>query len=235
MAVLPKAEQHGDVVTVRNIRDFNYMTENDYVVNYYDRSYDIRQLKTVDFIIVPFTEWRGAAHTFLSFGFEGDDYLSVSVEIRRQKGDDFDFWKALLSQYEITYVVGDERDLINLRANYRNTDVYVYRIKNTPAQTRALFRDVMARVNQLNDKPELYNLVTNNCTTNLIRHVNNVSPKAIPYNYQVLFTGYSDELAYQLKLIDTSKSFEQTKEDAHINRLAEIYKDDPEFSKKIRR
>ncbi len=171
----------------------------------------------------------------MCLGCEGDDYLSVSLEIRRQKGEDFGFWKALFSQYEITYVVGDERDLINLRVNHRNVDVYVYRMKSTPAQTRALFRDVMARVNHLSDHPELYNLLTNNCTPNVVHHVNNVSHNAIPYNYEVLFPGYSDRLAYKLKLIDTSKSFDQTKEEAHVNRLAQQYRDDPDFSKKIRR
>ncbi|NUQ60890.1 MAG: DUF4105 domain-containing protein [Pirellulales bacterium] len=233
-AVLAYANFHGDRVKVRNIRNCTYLTENEYVVDFYNRSYNLGDLKSVDFITVPFRGMPVMAHTMLSFGFEGDDYLAVSVEIRKEKGESYAFLNGVMRQYEIMYVVGDERDLIKLRTNYRKDDVYIYRTRATPEQARAMFVDVFRRVNQLKDTPEFYNTFTNNCTTNIVQHVNNLSPALVPYDYRVMLPGLTAELAYELGLLDTSVPFEELKRRSCVSDLALQFADSPDFSAKIR-
>lgn len=234
-AVTARAEFKGDEVTIRNIRDFRYETADTYTVNYYDQTLAMEDLATVDFIVVPFPEAPNMAHTMLSFGFDGNQYIAVSVEARREKGETYDPVKGILGQYELMYVVGSERDLIGLRANHWQNDVYVYHAKATQAQARTLFRDVFHRVNQLAEQPELYNTLTNNCTTNLAAHVNRLAPQRVPLDYRVWINGYSDRLAYDLGLIEAGTTFDETRQRARVNYQAYLHRDSPDFSAAIRR
>ena len=233
-AILPRADIEGNQVKVHNIRNCSYHATDVYEVRHYDKTYDLDKLRSVDFIVVPFSGMPTLAHTFLSFGFEGDEYLAISVEIRKEQGEGYSALGGLLNEYEIMYVVGDERDLIGLRSNYRLDDVYIYRARASREQVRAVFLDMLERTNQLAEKPEYYHLLTNNCTTNVARHVNRISPDRVPLNYRVLLPGYSDRLAYDLGLLATDDTFERTKLEARANRLAYIYRDSPEFSARIR-
>lgn len=234
-AVLPTAEFDGERVTLRNIRHCHYRTDEDYDVRHEDRVFRLDELNSVDFIVVPFPGVPNLAHTMLSFGFADRDYVCVSVEVRKEKGEVYDAVKGLFRQFEIMYVVGDERDLIGLRANHRLNDVYVYRTRATPQQAQALFLDVMQRVNALAVRPEFYNTLTNNCTTNIRRHINRLAPERVPYDLRVLLPGHSDLLAYELGLIDTAESFPRTKMAARVNYDAYLHRDAPDFSVKIRR
>ena len=201
-ALLSRADINGQLVTLRNIRNCQYRTADDYTVRYYDRTFDLG-IRSVDFLVVPFPSSPSVAHTMLSFGFEGDEYLAVSAEVRKEKGEKFDGIKALFQKYELMYVVGDERDLIALRTNLQQQDVYMYRLRLDRFQTRELFIDVTERVNKLAAEPEFYNTLTNNCTTNVARHINAVSPvKVSPSDYRLVMPGYSDRLVYDLGLVD---------------------------------
>jgi hypothetical protein len=235
MEVMPKADIQGDMVSISNIRSCQYRTYDDFDVNYHDKTYDLGKLTTVDLIVVPFNDMPGIAHTMLSFGFEGKDYLAVSVEIRREKGEKYNVIKGFLRQYELMYVLADEHDVVTKNANKSPSEVYLYHSTATPEQARELFVDVMKRVDKLIDQPEFYNTLTNNCTTNIRNHINHLRPDRVPYDYRVLLPGYSDHLAYDLGLIEHNGTFEQTKEDARINYQAYLYRDEPEFSQKIRR
>jgi hypothetical protein len=231
---LAYAEIREPLVTVRNVRNCDYRTETDFTIQYYDKTVDLRELDSVYFIVVPFPDTPSLAHTMLSFGFAGRDYLGVSVEVRRKKGESYNPVRAMFNQYEIMYVVADERDLIGLRSNHRLNDVYMYRAKATPEQARFLFLDVAQRVNKLATQPEFYNTITNNCTTNIVRHVNHLVPHKVPFDYQVLLPGYSDRLAYDLGLLDTPLSYEEAREQARVTQLAYLYRDSPSFSQQIR-
>jgi Domain of unknown function (DUF4105) len=232
--VLAHADFRGNQVHVHNVRNCEFYSYRDCLVDYYDKTYDLKKLQTVDFIMVPFNENRAIAHTLLSFGFEGGDYVGVSVEVRLEKGESYDPAIGLLSQFELIYVVADERDLIRVRTEYRNVDVLVYRTTATPEMARKLFVDVMKRVNQLYDQPEFYDTFSNNCTTNIVRHINTFAPKSVPTDYRVLLPGYADSLAYELGLIDNSVPFAEARRRARINDRALRYKDDPHFSQRIR-
>lgn len=233
-AILPYAEIKGGQAKVHNVRNCSYHSTDTYEVRHYDRTYDLNKLRSIDFIVVPFSGMPTLAHTFVSFGFAGDEYLAISIEIRREQGEAYSALKGLLNQYEIMYVVGDERDLIGLRSNYRLDDVYIYRARASREEVRAMFLDMMERANQLSENPEYYNLVTNNCTTNVARHINRISADRVPLDYRVLLPGYSDRLAFDLGLLASDESFDRTKQAARANSLAYVYRDSPEFSARIR-
>jgi hypothetical protein len=232
--VLPSADFHGDKITVHNVRNAQFFSYRDCLVDYYDKTYDLSQIRTVDFVMIPFADNRAIAHTLLSFGFDGGDYVGVSVEVRLEKGESYSAAVGLLGQFELMYVVADERDLLPVRPEYRGVDVLLYRTTATPEQARALFVDVMKRVNQLRDQPEFYDTLRNNCTTNIVRHINALAPDRVPYDYRVLLPGYSDSLAYELGLIDNSVPFPEARRRARITDQILQYKDDLHFSQRIR-
>lgn len=232
--VLASAEMKGDQVTVHNVRDAEFFTYRDCLVDYYDKTFAIGDVQNVDFVVIPFNEQRALAHTLLSFGFADGERLGVSVEVRLERGEEYHPATGLLGQFELIYVVASEKDLIRVRTEHRKCDVYAYRGQATPQQCQTLLIDVLRRVNQLHDKPELYDSISNNCTTNIVQHINRLVPGKIPQDYRVLLPGFSDQLAYDLRLIDTSLPFEEVKRRARVNDLALKYRDDPNFSARIR-
>lgn len=238
-ALVSYADFDGDEVTVHNIRNCRYLDDDLFVVNYYDKRLDLNRIETVDFIVCPFVDAPDLAHTMLSFGIANDegerDQIAVSVEIRKERGESYAAWKGSARQYEIMYVLADERDVIGVRTNHRGEEVYLYRANATPRQARDLFTDVLRRANQLAQEPEFYDTVTNNCTTNIVQHINRLRPGRIAPDYRVLLPGHSDRLAYDLGLIETHGSFEETKHQAHINVAAKRAIDRPDFSQAIRR
>jgi hypothetical protein len=133
------------------------------------------------------------------------------------------------------YIVGDERDMILLRTKVRQVDVHLYRGRAEPQQVQDLLVDMLARVNKLQREPEYYDTLTNNCTTNLVQHVNKLRPGRIPHDWRVLLPGHSDRLAYELGLLQIQGPFEAARSAAKINDLAIAFANDPEFSKRIRR
>lgn len=231
--VLPYAIFEGDQVTIKNIRNFSYTSRNEYTPSYYDKTFDLKTIKSVDYIVEPLAS-VAVAHTFLSFGFENGEYVTVSIEIRKEKGEEFSPFKALFNKYEIMYVIVDEKDTIKLRAIYRDNPVYLYPVNVSSEKIRPLFIDVLNRANKLNEKPEFYNTLTNTCMTNIVDHINNVSPERISFDWRILFPLDSDEFAYELGLIGDSSPFEQLRSRYLINDFVEEYANDPNFSVKIR-
>ncbi len=231
-AVLPLAEIGSPFVTIRHIRNFSYRSADDFTPAYYDRTFDLRKLDSVWFIVEPFGQ-PGAAHTFVSFGF-GDEYVAISIEIRKEKGESFSALKGLVRHYEVMYVVGDERDLILLRTNHRKDPVYLYRVDATAEKIREMFLSMLGRANALRERPEFYNTLTNTCTTNLVRHVNTIANDRVPFRPAVFLPSGSDRLAYDIGLIPHTFSFEETRKRALINEKAEKYADAADFSRRIR-
>ena len=158
----------------------------------------------------------------------------MSVEVRKELGEKYSPILGLARQYELTYVLSDERDVIRLRTEHHGANVYVYPTVANSFQAQALFADVIERMNRLADHPEFYNSITNNCTTNLAGHVNEVSPGKINYGWKVLLPGLSAEYAYELGLLDNRIPFEDLTAISLINPLAEEHFDDPDFSQRIR-
>jgi hypothetical protein len=223
-----------DSVDIANVRNANYRSTTDYDVRWENRRYDLRKLESVWFVVEPFSDWRGPAHTFLSFGFSNGEYIAISVEIRKEKGESFSPVGGLLRQYELIYVIGDEHDLIGLRANYRHDDVYLYKMRATSEQVRELFLSMLERANQVAANPEFYNTLSNTCTTNIVEHINSLVPGRIPISYKTLLPAYSDELAFDLGLIDTALSRDTFRAAHKINKMAKRHANDTDFSTAIR-
>ncbi len=231
---LATARVAGDSVFVHNVRNVHYRTTHDYDVHYEDRDYDLRRLESVWFVVEPFSGFKGPAHTFVTFGFDDGQYVGISVEIRKEVGESFSPWRGLARGYELTYVVGDERDLIGLRANFRHDSVYLYRTTATPEKARQLFVSMLERANKLAAEPEFYNTLTSTCTTNIVRHVNEISPKRVPFSVKTLLPAYADQLAYSVGLLDTTVAFDTLRARARINARAAAYADSAGFSRLIR-
>jgi hypothetical protein len=235
LMILPYVEFEGEAITIRNVRNCRYRSESDYDVRHYDMKFRLSDVRTIDFIIVPFKESSLLAHTMLSFGLADGRHFVVSVEARLEEDQDYSAVAGTSRRFPLTYIVADERDVILLRTLVRDVEVYLYPGRADPGQIQDLLVDMLARINKLHSQPEYYDTLTNNCTTNLVDHVNKLRPGRIPRDWRVLFPGHSDRLAYELGLLETQGSFEYARSISQINQLAGAYADDPEFSKRIRR
>lgn len=231
---LPQAEISDGVVHLRNIRNCQYVTQEDFVVNHYDRSFRLDSIESVDFVVCPFNRTPLLAHTMLSFGLIDGSRVGVSIETRKEKDESFSPLLGTARQYELMYVVADEKDLIRLRTEHRDSEVYIYPTVANAKQSQDLFVDVMNRANQLAIKPEFYNSLVNNCTTNLAGHVNGVAGDKIFYNWRVLLPGFSAQYAYDLGLLPNDIPYEDLTAIAYANDRANQHSDHPEFSKVIR-
>jgi hypothetical protein len=235
VAVLPYSETTGSQITVHNIRNCDYRSETDYDVHYYDKTYDLDKLRSVDLYLV---NWGAPsiAHTMVSFGFEDGSFLCISIETRKEKGESYSALKGFFRQFELIYVVADERDLVRLRTNYRKgEEVFLYRINASPAGARALFLSYLKRVNQLHSYPEWYNALTSNCTTNIRVQADQAGGRRTPWDLRILLNGKIDELLYERSRISTRLPFAELKQRCHINERARRADKDPAFSELIRR
>lgn len=234
-AELPRVEFAGRTVTVQGYRNFEYRSANEYVPRYETRTFDLDALESVWYVLVPFsTDWRGPAHSFLTFGFADSTFVSVSVEARRQVGKPYSMLGGMLRRFQVIYVVGEEKDLLGVRAVHREDDVYLYPIRATPEGVRALFVEMLERANALRERPEFYNTLFNNCTTNILAHVNRVSPRQIRYGPGILLPGYSDRVAHENGLIDTELTLEEARTRFRVGERARAHWVDPAFSTRIR-
>ncbi len=234
LAVLPVADINGDRIKLYHIRDCTYRTEDDYDVRHFDREFKITDVRTVDFIVVPFQNTPALAHTMLSFGLANGEHFVVSVEGRMEQGETYSTLGGAMNGYELMVVIGTEHDLILLRTEVRKVDVYLYPTRVSPEQAQRLFLAMLQRANELAAKPEFYDLLTNNCTTNIVDHVNGLKPGYIPNDIRVVLPGHSDRLAYDLGLLAMDGPFEQIRAACHINLASHLHAGSPDFSAQIR-
>ena len=235
LAKLAHATIDGDRVTVHNIRNVDYRSEFDYTLAWYDKSFDLRKLEGVDLVAV---YWMGPAiaHIFVSFAFAGGDHLAISIEARKEKGEGYSILKGFFRQYELYYVVADERDVIRLRTNYRQDppeDVYVYQIRGSIDNGRRLFTAYINKINDLNRSPEFYNTLTTNCTTNIWVH-SKVNPEHPPFSWKILASGYVPQYLYETGKLDTRLPFAELQRSAYVNLQAKRADGAPDFSQRIR-
>ena len=234
VAVLPYATVDGERITLHNIRNFAYRTATDFTPRYYDKTFDLQQLEGVDLIS---SYWAGEAiaHLFVSFGFGSRDYVAISIETRPEKGEPYASLKGFFKQYELIYVVADERDVIRLRTTYRQPpeDVYLYRTRIPPANARRLFLDYVRTMNALVEQPEFYNTLTTNCTTSILLHTRSYGG-TVRHNWKLLLSGYAPEYAYEMGGLDTSLAFADLRQRSHINARAQAASAAPDFSQRLR-
>jgi hypothetical protein len=233
VAQLSWAEVHGDRLRVHNVRNFDYRSGMEYTPLYEDRDYDLSKLRGLD-LFMSYWGSPAIAHTIVSWDFGDALRLAISIETRKRKGQEYSAIQGFFRQYEIIYVAADERDVVRLRTNYRNEQVYLYRIKASRDQARAVLLDYVASMNALIEKPEFYNALLDNCTTSIYRHVKHADRDAPNADWRLLVNGYGDEMLYEQGLLDTRLPFAELRARSRINTQAKTLDRDPDFSHGIR-
>jgi hypothetical protein len=233
--VLPKISlaETGEV-TIEGFRNFDWLVpEEDTIPNYETRQFNLEDITSVDVFISHFDDFEGLAHIFLSFGLSGDEPVVVSFETRREVGEQFSPVLGILRQFEIVYVVGAERDVVGLRTDVRGERVYLYPTKANQEQSQALFLVLAEDINRIYDEPKMYNTLLRNCTNEITRRVENIANIKFPFTYKSILPGYFDEVMYDLGVIDTTRSFIETKQSALIDNES-VDKNNDDFSLKLR-
>ncbi len=233
-AKLPEIAWDGDRVVINNVRCATYRSEDDYDVAWSRRTYDLGQLESVDFVMVPFPNSQAMAHVFVSFGFRDGEHLAISPEARREQGEAYSPLRGMFRHFPLMYVIGEESDLIGMRANVRRLPVYVYPVKARQDQVRGLFRSMLDRAAGLGESPDYYHTLTNACSTNLLWYLNQVRQSPVPWNWRVLLCGFSDEMAVELGLIDFEGSSEEARRRFCIQGKTLPWTTGPAWSRQIR-
>jgi hypothetical protein len=234
VSVTPHAIVNGELVTIRGVRNFEYRSETDYTPRWEDRTYDLRKLDSVDIIAVYWTG-KAVAHIMVSFGFQDQDYLAISIETRKAKGESYSTLAGFFRRYELYYVVADERDVIRVRTTYRQPqeDVYIYRSRTSQKNIRRSFLDYIQAMNDLCERPRFYNTLTTNCTTSILMHAR-INPDSPPMSWKVLLSGYVPDYLYELGRIDTTKPFAELEKLSRVNERAHAADKASSFSQCLR-
>lgn len=236
VAAMPYAEIDGSQVVLHNVRNCTYVSATNYTVRYETRTYDLSRLSSADIL---FTDWglKGVAHTMMSFGFEGGDYLCVSIETRKEVGETYSALKGFFRQYELIYIAADERDVVRLRTDYREgEDVYLYRLRVVSIdQIRSAFLDYLHRMNQLHSRPEWYNALSDNCMTSGFRILRkHAASGRADLHWSVILNGFAPDHAYTTGVLDTTLPFDELKRRSRINDRARAAGGAADFSASIR-
>jgi len=221
-------------IQINNIRNINYRTTRDYDLQFYDRTIKLEDVESAWLAISPFGGF-GVAHTFVSFGLKDGTYLAISIEIRRKLKQKFHPVKAFFRQFEMMYVIADEKDVIKVRTNTIKATVRLFPIQTEKKRVQAVFLDMLKRADKLGKEPEFYNTIWNNCTTNIVKHAKRFSDKPIPlWDYRYLIPEDLDKIAYRLNMIDTHLPYKDAREHFDITEIAQASEDAEDFSNAIR-
>ena len=232
VAVMPRAIIDGDRVRLTGVRNFDYRSRNDFTVRYEEREIRLSQLTGLDFYVSYFTDGP-IGHTFLSFIFGDAPPLSISIETRPEVGEGFAPVASLFKQFELIYVVGDERDIVGVRTNHRREAVYLYRLNTSADDARRLLMIYLARINELAEQPEFYHLLSNSCTINIIRYAN-AAGRVGRLDIRHVLNGLIDSYLYGSGRGDTTLPFDELRRRSLINEAAQAADGAPDFSQRIR-
>jgi Domain of unknown function (DUF4105) len=228
-------ERNGDQLIIHNLRNCDYRTETDYSNCWSDRTVNLSDLRGADLF---FTAWGvpWIGHPILSFRFGDGQHIAFSIEARYKGGQGYSAILGFFRQYELIFVVADERDVIRLRTNFRkDEEVFLYRTSVGPETARAIFLTYVEYLNRLKDRPEWYNALTRNCTTAIDKEIAADIADPHPWNYQILLNGTLDRLLYdRRRLVTDGLPFPELKSRAHINAAARTAGNSPDFSSLVR-
>ena len=232
VSVMPRATIDGDRVRITGFRNFEYRSTDDFTVRYEEREFLISHLTSLDFFV---SYWKQGpvGHTFVSFNFDNALPLCISIETRPEVGEGFNPIASLFKQFELIYVVGDERDIVGVRTNHRKEEVYLYRILTSRENARRLLLVYIDRINKLADHAEFYHLLSNSCTINIVRYAN-AAGRIGRFDIRHLLNGFIDRYIYSAGLVDNTLPFDELRRRSRINEAALAADDAPDFSQRIR-
>lgn len=234
-AILPEISWSWNIVNIKNIRDHKWIDDKNFEANYLEKSYNIDEIEWLHYLITPFSDFVGPAHTMLSFSFSNGEKIVISAEIRKEYGENFDAIKWIMNQFEIQYVIATEDDVVKLRTNYRKNDVIMYPIDTPKEKIAHIFRSMLVRADKLTREPEFYNTIWNNCTTSILRHANAFREDKIGWSKYLILPAHSDEILFSENLVKTNLPIEEARKFYNISEKARNIAEWENFSEIIRK
>lgn len=235
VAILPEIIIDKKQIHIKNFRNFSYKSKNDFSKTYEDRSYNLEDIEGTDFIISYWDSHRYIGHTFVSFRFKNQAPLSISVEVRKEKGEKYHPVKGLFKQYELIYVVGDERDLISLRTNHRAEETFLYPLNLDQSQSKIFLLSLLKGAQKVRKTPSFYHSLHQNCTTTLVNHINDVPNFKVEVTLDLVLNGLSDYAVYKMEGVPNDLEFAVLKRCCYISKLARALPLDKSYSIKLRK
>lgn len=234
---LANAEFKGDYVIIKNIRDFNWRSTRDYDERWIEKKFNLTEVSKIWFVLEYFDpKKRQMAHTILGFEFKDGSRICCSIEVRRERGEKYHPIRGFFRQYELIYVWATESDAIGVRTRCRRKSVtHLFEaVVLGPGNERRMLESYLNRTNKLYEDPEWYNTITNTCTTNIVKHVNEVYPGRVPRAIAILLPGLSPKMLYKNNLVKINSSLEKTLEESIIDSKAQTWDGVSDFGNLIR-
>lgn len=233
VANLLESKIENNKLTIKNVRNFEWSSEKDYIKRWETREYDLDKLSSADLIL---SYWMGPtiAHTLVSFGFEDGRKLVFSLEIRKETHEEFSALAGFFRQYETIIIAADENDILRVRTNVREEDVHMYRLNLSKPALRTALLGYLQEAENIRQKPSFYNTLTSNCTT-IIYHLAQRLKPGLPVDYRLLLSGYFDRYAFDHAGLVPGYEFKELKANSGISNKARSFDGTPaQFSKAIR-
>ncbi|BCW89324.1 hypothetical protein sos41_24820 [Alphaproteobacteria bacterium SO-S41] len=200
-------ERQGDTITVHNVRNFDWATLTGAVERWETRTYDLKTLTGVD---IGLLYWMGPAiaHSYFEFNFADGQVLSLSVDIRKEKGEPHSSIAGIFKAYELAVTAGDEHDFMGWRVNDPNQTVTLFRTNATREEAQLLLLALLDKANALTVTPEFYHTITENCTT-MLWSLTQAMEAPLPLDYRILLSGYLADYLYDLGRLNTQYSLDE--------------------------